>query len=619
MIIRKQSILLLVGLGWLLIRPLAVAQAACGSWIASPSGCYDTDYNLLPGQAVQCGNGACCNTQAECTPEEEDPFGNIDDPVTPADDEPEQNAACGGAQFGTCPQEGETCQRLYQANSDSLEYVCAPPSTRCEGDHYGTCPTAQGCFRLTITGGETTYACFTDGDPEVILDPSQNGFPMIPEERDSLIFQQCGTFWSTDNGGRCFNANTNEVVSPYAMCSDYGGNATACCASPSLCLLATMDVEDLEPDEEEESDFVCGEYRTTGYLRGCYGVDNKLIADPVDCGSAGYAVQCCSAAEFCGSNPSVHADKEDFDYCLQVPDDGQRDACNTCIGQGDPGEYIFSAVGCVRVSGKGLAEDLIRLLLGIAGGAAFLSILAAAFKLTTSKGDTNQVKEAKELILAAVSGLLFMIFSIIILDFIGVEVLHLPGLGGGSTGAPSQSQTQTTNSPTQTYVPARSVPQGGDCEHDLQCDGSLPLLCLAGTCQLPEDDVAEGSAAIGESCYYYHDCRQQIEVNGTTQAATVDCEDRRCQVRTLNAPCSQQPNPDQYCQETLGDNDAFCRTTDSGLNVCVIPVSIPEKISCYSYQDQNYCNQMMGSSTNAYECFTPASTPGTGYCRERQE
>lgn len=128
---------------------------------------------------------------------------------------------------------------------------------------------------------------------------------------------------------------------------------------------------------------------------------------------------------------------ESFDYCRQVPGNfedktTQRGACYDCVTQGDPGEYIFTAVGCIHVADDGdflpLAEDLIRLLLGVAGGAAFLSILAAAFILTTSRGETSKVKQAKELITAAVSGLLFIIFSIIILDYIGVTILHIPGL-----------------------------------------------------------------------------------------------------------------------------------------------------------------------------------------------
>lgn len=125
-----------------------------------------------------------------------------------------------------------------------------------------------------------------------------------------------------------------------------------------------------------------------------------------------------------------------FDYCKQIskdPNDPEYQACNRCLNQekdanGNPTK-IYTAVGCISVQGKGLARDAIRLLMGIAGGIALLSILAAAFLLTISQGDSSKVKQAKELITASVTGLLFMIFSVIILQFIGVTILNIPGLG----------------------------------------------------------------------------------------------------------------------------------------------------------------------------------------------
>jgi hypothetical protein len=117
-----------------------------------------------------------------------------------------------------------------------------------------------------------------------------------------------------------------------------------------------------------------------------------------------------------------------FEYCRQVPP-SQRSACNTCFSRGAEGEHIFTAVGCVSVSGSGLAADLIKIMLGIGGGVALLSLLNAAFKLSISRGDTSKIKEAKELVTASVTGLLFLIFSVIIMQFVGVQIFHIPGLG----------------------------------------------------------------------------------------------------------------------------------------------------------------------------------------------
>ncbi len=136
------------------------------------------------------------------------------------------------------------------------------------------------------------------------------------------------------------------------------------------------------------------------------------------------------------SQQDPDADIIDFSYCLQVPDGTQRSNCEQCISQGEDGEYVYTAVGCVRTAGAGLTRDLVRLMMGAVGGVAIMSILAGAFFLSISRGDSSKVKEAKELITAAVSGLFFIIFSIFILQFVGVSILQIPGLGGsGGQGA----------------------------------------------------------------------------------------------------------------------------------------------------------------------------------------
>lgn len=145
---------------------------------------------------------------------------------------------------------------------------------------------------------------------------------------------------------------------------------------------------------------------------------------------------CCESSYACEVKQSTAGIP--FDYCNQVPGDindpsTQRGACQACVNKGIEGEYIFTAVGCIQVAQDGkfnvFAASLIKILLGVAGMASFLSILAASFIFTTSRGESGKVKQAKELITAAISGLLFIIFSIIILEYIGVTILNLPGLG----------------------------------------------------------------------------------------------------------------------------------------------------------------------------------------------
>lgn len=146
-----------------------------------------------------------------------------------------------------------------------------------------------------------------------------------------------------------------------------------------------------------------------------------------------------------GGNPASTDNRQDvmnkiadFSLCEQVPGNAadsstQRGKCVECLnkaGTNEEGDVnaIYTAVGCVRTGSQGLTEDIVRVFMGMVGGIALFSIISASFLFTTSQGDTNKVKQAKELLTAAVSGLFFIVFSIFILQFIGVNILGIPGL-----------------------------------------------------------------------------------------------------------------------------------------------------------------------------------------------
>ena len=61
----------------------------------------------------------------------------------------------------------------------------------------------------------------------------------------------------------------------------------------------------------------------------------------------------------------------------------------------------------------------------IVGGIAFLLIIFGGFKVMTSQNDPERLQSGKNVISAAVIGLAFVLFSVIILKVIGVDVLGL--------------------------------------------------------------------------------------------------------------------------------------------------------------------------------------------------
>ncbi len=121
------------------------------------------------------------------------------------------------------------------------------------------------------------------------------------------------------------------------------------------------------------------------------------------------------------------ANTPEFNLCKQTANNDDLVECGKCFAQVPPA--IWTAFGCIPTSKEGIVVSFIRIGLGISGGFVLLSILYGAFLITTSSGDPKRVQEGQEMVTSAVMGLLFVIFSIIILRFIGVSLLQIPGFG----------------------------------------------------------------------------------------------------------------------------------------------------------------------------------------------
>jgi len=97
---------------------------------------------------------------------------------------------------------------------------------------------------------------------------------------------------------------------------------------------------------------------------------------------------------------------------------------STCDG----GKGIPTAIGCINVeSPTEFVKSILGLAIGIGGGIAFLLMLFGAFQIMTSQGDPERLKAGKELIGSALAGLLMIIFSVFLLQLIGVQILQIPG------------------------------------------------------------------------------------------------------------------------------------------------------------------------------------------------
>lgn len=123
------------------------------------------------------------------------------------------------------------------------------------------------------------------------------------------------------------------------------------------------------------------------------------------------ASQCCSDAASCVAYKSSQAQSGNIMY-----------PTGSC-GEG----AIDTALGCIPYETKGFTSSLLTFLAGTAGAIALVVMLIATIQIMTGGDNAEQVKKGKELFTGAVTGLLFIIFSVTLLKIIAGDIIKLPG------------------------------------------------------------------------------------------------------------------------------------------------------------------------------------------------
>lgn len=97
---------------------------------------------------------------------------------------------------------------------------------------------------------------------------------------------------------------------------------------------------------------------------------------------------------------------------------------------GTAGTGVNSAIGCLAAGDPKLfISQLLGWGVGIGGGIAFLLIVYAGFMIATAAGDPKRVQAGRELLMSAIGGLILIVLSVLLLNFIGVNILGLNNLG----------------------------------------------------------------------------------------------------------------------------------------------------------------------------------------------
>lgn len=160
----------------------------------------------------------------------------------------------------------------------------------------------------------------------------------------------------------------------------------------------------------------------------------------IDCQRCAYK---CLACELIGTPVPTYPVPDLKKLCDQVPDNldtedwNEHSECLRCVKEGK----LYTAIGCLEADISLLLRDyILKYGIGIAGGIAFLLILFGGFTIMVSAGNPESVAKGKEMITAALTGLLIIIFSVFILRLIGVDILRIPGFGPTPTIIPTPTK-----------------------------------------------------------------------------------------------------------------------------------------------------------------------------------
>lgn len=111
-------------------------------------------------------------------------------------------------------------------------------------------------------------------------------------------------------------------------------------------------------------------------------------------------------------------------YALNPNDPSEINKCLKCTANNGG---VWTGMGCIQVNLAGFVGSVMTIGLSLAGGLAFLCIIYSIFLLQTSRGNPERIKKAREYLTNCILGLIFIIFSVLILRIIGVDILRIPG------------------------------------------------------------------------------------------------------------------------------------------------------------------------------------------------
>lgn len=85
----------------------------------------------------------------------------------------------------------------------------------------------------------------------------------------------------------------------------------------------------------------------------------------------------------------------------------------------------LTALGSIPTNATDFAGKILTIAISLAGGIALIIMVRGAIKILMAAGDPQKINDGRDMIVGAIAGLMFLIFSVLILKFLGKDFLGL--------------------------------------------------------------------------------------------------------------------------------------------------------------------------------------------------
>ena len=106
-----------------------------------------------------------------------------------------------------------------------------------------------------------------------------------------------------------------------------------------------------------------------------------------------------------------------------------KDKLVTSFVDSEQTPYVYTAIGCVDYQTTLFVSTTLQWSLGIGGAFTFLVIIWGAFIIITNGHDPKKIQAGWEMIIAAISGTIMIIFSVLLVNYLGDQILNLGPIG----------------------------------------------------------------------------------------------------------------------------------------------------------------------------------------------